>query len=117
MIEKHFTLDKDMPGWDHKVSANPEEMKIICEQTKKIYNSLGNGKKELSNEEYDKRNKFRRSLVTSSSLSKGHVLCEDDIVLKRPGTGISPNELNYVIGRKINRDFKADELINWDNLD
>ncbi len=116
VIEKHFTLDKDMPGWDHKVSANPEEMEIICKGSIRITTSLGNGVKKLSYEENLKKDKFRRSFVAFRSLPKGHEICEDDIMLKRPGTGISPDEKKYLIGRKTNNYIEMDKVINWTDL-
>ena len=116
MIEKHFTLDKDMPGWDHKVSANPEEMKIICTESKRISNALGNGRKVVTSEEMSKRNKFRRSLILTKELRKGDTITNSDLTYKRPGTGIAPDEYKYVIGRKLNKDKKYDDLLKWEDL-
>lgn len=117
IIEKHFTLDKEMPGWDHKVSANPEELKIICQETKRIVEALGDGRKVVTQEELDKRLKFRRSLISASKLSKGHIISEKDIVYKRPGTGINPDEIKYVIGRKLNKDIESDYLLKWEDFE
>ena len=111
IIEKHFTLDKDYPGWDHDISANPEEMKVICSDSKKINAALGNLFRSVSEDEENKKSKFRRSIITSKPLKKGTVLTEDDLVYKRPGTGIPPNEYGFVIGRKLNRDLDADLVI------
>ena len=108
IIEKHFTLDKNMPGCDHKVSADEDDMAVIATEGLKIFKSLGSTYKVLSSEELEKRKKFRRSVTTKKKLEKGHVLCEDDIVFKRPGTGIRPKELKYVIGRKLNKPINSD---------
>lgn len=116
VIEKHFTLDKNMLGWDHKVSADPIDLKIICSESKRIIDSLGNGIKNLTDQELDKRLKFRRSLITSINLYKGHVLQREDIVYKRPGTGIAPDELKYVIGRKLKHAIQEDELLKWEDF-
>ncbi|WP_396148824.1 N-acetylneuraminate synthase family protein [Flavobacterium sp.] len=117
VIEKHFTLDKDLPGWDHEISANPVEMKTICEDSKKIAAALGNVYRTVSDEEEQKKSKFRRSIVSSKKLTKGDVIKETDLAYKRPGTGIPPNEYNYLIGRKLNTDLEEDSLFNWNNFE
>lgn len=116
VLEKHFTLDKNLPGWDHKVSANPEEMKVICEDSKRIYNALGSGIKVVTQAELDKRLKFRRGLVTSRPLCAGQEIKYEDIVFKRPGTGIPADRLHEVIGRHVNHDMEADKTIFWEDL-
>ena len=116
VIEKHFTLDKEMPGWDHKVSANPEEMAVISRETKRIVDSLGNGIKTISEDEFEKRKKFRRSITTKYVLQEGHVISYDDILFKRPGTGISANRLKDVIGRRVNHTIEADKTLFWEDL-
>lgn len=116
VIEKHFTLDKDMPGWDHKVSANPEELKIICEESKRIYEALGTGIKVVSEEEIAKRKKFRRSVTSRKPLEAGHIITYDDIVFKRPGTGIPADRFNEIIGRRVNHDIEEDKTIFYDDL-
>ena len=117
LIEKHFTLDKDLPGWDHEISADPAEMKIIVEESRNIVCSLGQAKRIVSQAEQDKKSKFRRSIVVREKLAKGHVLTEDDLNVKRPGTGIAPDEMSYVVGRRLNRDLDGDELLLWDCLE
>ncbi|RZB29751.1 MAG: hypothetical protein SRB1_02031 [Desulfobacteraceae bacterium Eth-SRB1] len=111
VVEKHFTLDKEMPGWDHKVSADPFEMEIICKESKRIWNALGTEKKDLTQEELDKRLKFRRSLVTARDMKKEEVLKREDLVFKRPGTGIQPDQLNKALGKILNRDIEKDKTI------
>lgn len=113
IIEKHYTLDKDLPGWDHEISANPEEMKIICDDSKKIAAALGNVFRSVSDEEEAKKAKFRRSIVLESALKKGDMIKESDLAYKRPGTGIPPNEYSFVIGRKLNQDLEVDTVLNW----
>lgn len=116
VIEKHFTLDKNMPGWDHKVSANPEELKIICGESKRIVASLGTGIKIVSDEELEKRKKFRRSCATKNALVKGQFITKDDLSFKRPGTGISADRYNEIVGRRVNKDIKADKTLFWEDL-
>ena len=116
IIEKHFTLDKDMPGWDHAISADPTELKIIVEESRNIVDSLGDFRRVVSADEENKKLLFRRSAVTTRELNSEHVLTKDDIGFKRPGTGISPDRLDILIGRKLKRRLEADKLISLEDL-
>jgi len=116
VIEKHFTLDKEMPGWDHAISANPAELRVIVEEGKNIFTALGDHRRRVTEAEMEKRKKFRRSLVTRCALKQGHVIHEKDLDAKRPGTGISPDQLLYVIGRKLAGDIRKDQVISWKDL-
>lgn len=116
IIEKHFTTDKDLPGWDHEISADPLEMKIICEEGKKIAESMGSFMRIVSKEEQAKKDKFRRSVVTTKDLKAGHILMENDLTSKRPGTGISPDLIPQLLGRKLVIDLDEDVLLKWENL-
>jgi sialic acid synthase SpsE len=116
VIEKHFTLDKNFPGWDHAVSADPEELKYLVEEGKKIIEALGNYQRILSKDEQEQRKSFRRSIVAKRNLRKGKILTIEDIDFKRPGTGIAPDEMNYVVGRVTNRDVAEDDQILWRDL-
>jgi sialic acid synthase SpsE len=116
VIEKHFTIDKDLPGWDHEISADPAEMKIICAESDKIFRAMGNHKRVVSKAEQEKKLKFRRSAVANANLPKGSILKASDISFKRPGTGIAPNYLDGLVGRVIKEDISADQLIKWEHL-
>lgn len=116
VIEKHFTLDKDMPGWDHKVSADPEELRVICEISKRIVDSLGNGIKVLCEDEIGKRRKFMRTIATARPVKAGAEITYEDIVFKRPGTGICANRYKDVIGMKAVHDIEADKTVFWKDL-
>ncbi|MCI0627127.1 MAG: N-acetylneuraminate synthase family protein [Acidobacteria bacterium] len=116
IVEKHFTLDKEMPGWDHAISANPPELRTIVEDGKHICVALGSGVRKVGGAEIAKRRVFRRSLVARRALPRGHVLAEADLEAKRPGTGISPAEMRYVTGRKLALDVKRDQVIRWGDL-
>lgn len=116
VIEKHFTLDKDMPGWDHAISADPAELRTIVVEGKNIFTALGSTRRTVTEAEHEKRKKFRRSLVARRALERGHVVTEDDLDAKRPGTGISPSEISYALGRKLARDIQEDQLIGWSDL-
>jgi len=117
VIEKHFTLDKDLPGWDHEISANPEEMRIICQESNNIVKSLGNFKRTVSAAEIAKKDKFRRSAVARIEMKAGHIVSDGDLDFKRPGTGIQPEELKYLIGRKIKNGIPEGELIKWEHFE
>lgn len=110
IIEKHFTLDKDMVGWDHKVSANPEELRQIVEAAKVGYKMLGSYSK-IVNEDQERRNAFKRSIVAARDIKKGEIIREQDLDYKRPGTGIEPKFYEFIVGKKAQRDIKYDEIL------
>lgn len=116
VIEKHFTLDKNMPGWDHKVSANPEEMRIIASESKRVVDALGSGIKVVSEDEIAKQKKFRRSITTANALKAGQEITYNDILFKRPGTGIPANKYKEIIGRHVNRDIEENKTLFWEDL-
>lgn len=116
MIEKHFTLDKQLPGWDHEISADPAEMSRLVDSCRTVIRALGSAKRVVSPQEQAKRVKFRRSVVTTKRLPKGHVLQESDLDAKRPGDGIPPDQIDMVIGRTLRRDMQDDEQILWNDL-
>jgi len=116
IVEKHFTLDQDMPGWDHAISANPEQMRTIVREGKNVFAALGSSRRTVSDSEMEKRRKFRRSLVARHALSRDHVLTADDFDAKRPGTGVAPDEMEYVMGRRLACDLAADQVLRWSHL-
>lgn len=116
IIEKHFTLDKKLEGWDHAVSADPEELKIIVHEGKNIFLALGNANRIVSTEEIEKRKKFRRRIVLKRALKEGEIIHEGDLDFKRPGTGINPDEVNYVIGRPLKYDVDQGHELEWSDL-
>jgi N,N'-diacetyllegionaminate synthase len=116
VIEKHFTLDQDMPGWDHAISANPEQLRTIVEEGNNIFAALGESVRTVSAAEMEKRKKFRRSLVARRKLERGTLISETDLDAKRPGTGIAPNEVAYVVGRRLTVDVAADQVLRWEDF-
>jgi N,N'-diacetyllegionaminate synthase len=116
VIEKHFTLDQDMPGWDHAISANPEQLRTIVEEGKNIFAALGESVRTVSAAEMEKRKKFRRSLIAHRKLERGTLISEADLDAKRPGTGIAPNEIPYVVGRRLTADVAADQVLRWEDF-
>ena len=111
IIEKHFTLDKTMPGPDHRASLEPSELKAMVDAIRNIEAALGDGRKRVADAERPNIEVARKSIVAARAISKGEVLTEENICVKRPGSGISPMEWDRVVGLRAVRDFVADELI------
>ena len=110
LIEKHFTLDKKMEGWDHKVSATKGEMKTIVDDSKRIAEAMGSFR--ISATEADeKKREFRRSIVITRDMNKGDIIKSEDIDYKRPGSGFDPEMTEFLIGCKINKDLSYDHII------
>lgn len=116
VIEKHFTTDKQLEGWDHPISADPPELEALCRDAKNIFTALGHKGRTVSPAELDKRRKFRRCIVLKHAVPAGHTLSLADLDYKRPGTGIHPNEYPYLVGRKTLRDLASDHELAWADL-
>lgn len=116
IIEKHFTLDKTLLGNDHYHAGDPKDFKKAIDNFKLINSILGSGKKTVLECEKIPRREARRSLVTAKNISKGEIISVDSIMAKRPGTGISPEFLDIIIGRKASKDIKEDTVLTWDTL-
>ena len=116
MIEKHFTLDKDMTGPDHKASATPEEMKALVKNVRRIEKMLGNGIKVVTESERKNKIVARKSIVAKKSIKMGEIFTGENIICKRPGNGISPMEWYNILGNTAERDFEEDELIESKNI-
>ena len=111
VIEKHFTLDNNMIGPDHKASLQPDELKKMVESIRNIELSLGDGRKVVANSEKENMSIARKSIVAKKSIRKGQLLSEENITVKRPGDGISPMRWFDILGTVAIRDFEEDELI------
>ena len=111
VIEKHFTLDRNLPGPDHKASLEPEELKAMVAAIRNIEIALGDGIKRLTSSEARNKPFARKSLVASQAIKAGEVFSAQNITSKRPGTGISPMRWDEVIGCSAPRDFFVDDLI------
>lgn len=111
IIEKHFTLDRNMEGPDHKASLEPDELKAMVTAIRNIEKALGNGIKTASNSEKKNKDIARKSIVARKKILEGEILSEDNLAVKRPGNGISPMRWNEVIGTKAKRIFEEDEMI------
>jgi N,N'-diacetyllegionaminate synthase len=111
VIEKHFTLDRDLPGPDHQASLEPAELKAMVDAIRNIEAALGDGIKRLTPSEARNRPVSRKSLVARRAITAGEVFTVENLTTKRPGTGISPMRWDEFMGRKATRDFAEDELI------
>lgn len=111
IIEKHFTLDKKMPGPDHLASLDPQELKQMILAIRHIEKSFGNGVKVASNSEKKNIAIARKSIVAKTQIKKGEIFSEKNITTKRPGNGISPMKWDEIIGSFATKDYEEDELI------
>jgi N,N'-diacetyllegionaminate synthase len=111
VIEKHFTLDRNMEGPDHKASLEPNELKAMVTAIRNVEKALGSSEKKVSASESENINVARKRVVAAKFIAKGEILTEENLTVKRPGTGISPMQWEEVIGKKSPRNFEEDELI------
>lgn len=110
-IEKHFTLDKNFDGPDHKASATPEELKQLVENVRRAEIMLGNGIKKVTPSEMKNRKIARKSIIAKSNIKHGDVFTEENLICKRPGNGISPMHWYDILGKTAEKDFEEDQLI------
>ena len=112
VIEKHFTLDKTLPGPDHKASLEPDELTAMVSAIRNIEKAIGGSDlKEVSKSEEKNKPIARKSIVASTNIKKGDIFTPENLTVKRPGTGISPMQWDEVIGKEAKRDFQEDDLI------
>ncbi len=111
VIEKHFTLDKKLPGPDHQASLEPDEFMAMVKSIRQVEAALGSLIKMPSPSEVKNRDAVRKSLVAANNIKQGEVFTEHNLAIKRPGTGISPFNYWAMLGKKAVRDFAADELV------
>jgi len=115
-IEKHFTLDRKMEGPDHAASLNPVELEEMVNGIRKIEKALGNVKKIITKSESENIHAARKSICASIPIKKGEKFSNENLIAKRPGTGISPMQWDNVIGMISDRDYNKDDLINIQTL-
>ena len=111
VIEKHFTLDRNMSGPDHAASLEPEELKAMVTAIRNIEKAMGDGIKKPSSSETKNIAVARKSIVANMSIKKGELFTEENLTVKRPGTGISPMEWDEMIGKRADREYQKDNLI------
>ncbi|HEB9346054.1 TPA: N,N'-diacetyllegionaminate synthase [Campylobacter coli] len=111
VIEKHFTLDKNMSGPDHKASLEPDELQELCTKIREIESALGDGIKQASKSERKNIEIARKSLVAKKKIKKGEIFSEENLTTKRPASGISAMRYDEYLGKKASKDYEEDELI------
>jgi len=116
VIEKHFTLDKSLPGPDHRVSLEPAELKQLVMAIRDVEKAMGNGIKTPAKEESKNKTVARRSLVARVDIPRGATITEEMVSIKRPGGGIEPKYINTIIGKKASHNIRRDELIIFSKL-
>jgi N-acetylneuraminate synthase len=116
IIEKHFTLDKNMSGPDHRASLEPDEFKAMVRSIRNIEKAFGDGIKRPMENEEDTRRVSRRSLVTTRDVKTGEIISSNDITIKRPGYGIPPEFKEIIIGMQAKYDINADTIIRWEDF-
>ena len=117
IIEKHFTINKDLPGPDHKASATPEEFQKLVEGIRKVEKALGRAEKIPTKMEREIANIARKSIIAARTIPAGTSITEDMLIIKRPGTGLLPRQLKEVIGKRAKKNLPADTLISWEMLE
>jgi sialic acid synthase SpsE len=116
VIEKHFTLDKNLPGPDHKASLDPEEFSQMVRAIRRVESALGDGIKKPADCERKNMPIARKSLVALRDIRPGERLTGDMVTIKRPGDGISPRDLEKVLGLQVVKAVGADEVLTWDKM-
>jgi len=116
LLEKHFTLDKNMEGPDHILSSDPKEMKKLVSARNNVFLALGDGIKKPASIEYQQINRQRKSLFARQNIKKGETLDLDNVAIKGPGLGMQPKYLPLVLGKKVIRPIESDMPITWDDI-
>jgi sialic acid synthase SpsE len=117
VIEKHFTLDRNLPGPDHSASLEPNELKSMVQGIRNIEKALsGNGIKSPSPSESKNKIVARKSILLNKDLVAGTIITKEDLAIKRPGNGISPMKINEVIGKELKTDKPNETILQWEDL-
>ncbi|WP_298916284.1 N-acetylneuraminate synthase [uncultured Algimonas sp.] len=116
IIEKHYTLDTAMEGPDHKASLDPDEFRDLLRKIRIVQTSIGDGVKRPQPSETETAQVARRSIVVARDIKAGETIARTDLVMKRPGTGLAPKHLDWVVGRTARSDLPSDTLVSLDQL-
>lgn len=114
VLEKHFTLDATLSGPDHKASLEPEELAEMVRRIRDVEKILGSSEKKPTDSEKTIRENVRKSIVAGKNIRKGELIQKEMLMIKRPGIGISPADIEKIIGKKTKRDISIDEILRWD---
>ena len=117
MVEVHFTFDRAAKGPDHKISLTPDELEKLVRSVRDLETALGREDKVLGEHVQQMRESFTNSIVSRREIEKGEVFCRDNLALKKPGTGLSPDKLTLVIGKKSNKHLESNTLIELDDIE
>jgi N-acetylneuraminate synthase len=117
VLEKHFTLDATLPGPDHKASLEPEELAEMVRRIRDVEKILGSSEKKPTDSEKTIRENVRKSIVAGKNIRKGELIQKEMLMIKRPGIGISPADIEKIIGKKTKRDISIDEILRWDMVE
>jgi len=117
VIEKHFTIDKSLPGPDQKLSTDPEEFEKIIKYGNEVFQALREKGKVINSQEIEMRKNARRSIVAARDLDKDKVLTYEDLDYKRPGDGVSPTNFKFFTGKTLVNSKKKDEKIMWCDIE
>jgi N,N'-diacetyllegionaminate synthase len=116
VIEKHFTLDKKMKGPDHRASLEPAELQVLVSSIRNLERAMGSARKSPTPSEIRNMSAVRKSIHLNVAVEKGHIFSLDDLVMKRPGDGISPMRYTEIIGKAAVRDLQEDHQLGWEDL-
>jgi N-acetylneuraminate synthase/N,N'-diacetyllegionaminate synthase len=116
LLEKHFTLSRDLPGPDHKVSMEPAELRILVQYLQDVEASLGDGRKHPASAEEENRKLSRRSISVTADIRAYEVIAPWMLAVKRPGTGLEPRQLESVIGMRARRNISKNSILQWEDL-
>lgn len=117
VIEKHFTLDKKLPGPDHRASLEPEELRQMIEAIRDVESAMGNGIKRPTEKEEEIKKAARRSIVAKVDIPQGTTITEDMLDIKRPGNGIEPKYIDKIIGATVKVDINRDDRLTWSKIE
>ena len=117
VIEKHFTLSREMEGPDHKASIEPDELKQMVSSIRNVEAAIGDGVKKVSASEMKNKDIARKSIIAKTAIRSGEVFSEENITTKRPGSGINPMRWFELLGKTAKHDYEEDYLIEKDELD
>jgi sialic acid synthase SpsE len=117
IVEKHFTLDNDLPGPDHQASLSPMQLTEMISNIRTAEKSMGSSQKEPTADELLTRDVARRSIALEKDIERGQIVKESDIQLLRPGTGIPPSSMDEVIGMVAISNLRKGEILNWSDLE
>jgi sialic acid synthase SpsE len=116
IIEKHFTLDKSLPGPDHKASLNPKELRDMIKAIRNVELALGHSEKKPTSSEVENRRVARKSIHFASNLNQGETLNIEHLSIKRPGDGIAPKDINNLIGKTLTSAVFEDQKVEWNHV-